>query len=365
MKSRAHRVIIVSSLIIILFVAMCPLSYAAGQVSNQSQYFKAVAVRYRDIDIDMPLQSFQVTCDANDWVNFTGWYADQTITTVAVRLELSDVFNNLTTQWYGISPNVNLATSNLISYTFTIVERSYSGNIAFDFTRQQYIYTVQILYDVNTGKISYLNEDYGDRYMGRYAYSTNGYLPDFDSQCDLIIQMYTANTRGNPTFNMNPLIVGCGSGSKPVIYDNGYNASSKPVYPDMTGPNQQLDQNLAEQEVVAVQLSTILDYCSNPATMLNAAMDRTKVVFRWNETKAALQCVEYILNIDPIYYTAWGIALFGSVFSLFNLGISFASTGAARSERNRRDAANERQRSRVASARIKRNASIVERTKGR
>lgn len=335
MSKRKRLLRRVLSVVVMVFVTATLFLFSAypvsARVANGNTYFKYAAATYRDVEGEVALGSSNFDFASNSINDFYfKTFLPTQANSVAFRMEMTSVFNNLLTHWYAVRPSMaNAEATNVGYYTFYIVERSYVGDIvtvAYD----DYIYMCSMYLSrdpVNgEGVFTITNERYGGKYMGRYRDSAVNPLPQWDSNTDIIISLYSG-LRTDFTVNMN-LIVGSGSGSRDDYSNIENGTNTVPSVPDDWRDKLHNDDDLYEE--VQIQLSDILDYISNPATMLNSAMAKTSTGLRWQETRAVLASVESILSIPLVNVVAWAVALFGSVFSLFNLGISFVSSGGSK-----------------------------------
>lgn len=329
---RVVSVVVMLSVTATLFICCSAPVYA--RVADGSNVFKyaSASVFGSDSDIQLTSAQFDYATSPSNHVHFQS-YLTERANILSFRMELTDVLNTSIINWFLVNPTVISGNTNITYYQFYIVPRSYDGRITTSIDRTQYIYYANYNYADSTfgkaGNFTLLNESYGSMFLGNKYVAvgpqepSDGYYPATD-QCDLIVQLYSPQQRSDFIVNFNPLVVGNGQGSRPSIenVENGFN--ELPV-PDDWKDRLHNDDELYGQ--IDIQLNDILDYMSNPATMLNTAMDRTRVGLQWTETKFVLAMVDRFLGLPLVNTVAWALCLFGSVFSLFNLAISFAPTG--------------------------------------
>lgn len=342
---RVVSVVVMLSVTATLFLCCSAPVYA--RVADASNVFKyaSASVFGSDTDIQLTASQFDYATSPENAVYFKSFLTEPA-NILAFRMELADVLNTEIINWYLVNPTILSGNTNIYFYQFYIVPREYDGRITTEISKSTYIYyaNYSVIFNefLTPATTTLVTESYGGMFAGNKVVVG----PQFPSdgiytgtgQCDLIVQVYSPTPRGDFLINFNPLVVGNGQGARPSIDDvtNGFN--SVPV-PDDWKDRLHNDDDLYNQ--IDIQLNDILDYMSNPATMLNTAMNRTRDGLQWTETKFVLAMVDRFFGLPLVNTVAWALCLFGSVFSLFNLAISFASTGGGRTP-TRRDSVERR-----------------------
>lgn len=333
-NKRVFRVLISVVVMVCVAVTFFLFPVSARVADTVDSPFKYIVASSFDADGDRPLLSSEFDyASVNDGTMTFKTYLSSSENIVALRVHLNDFFNTGLWDWVYIDPVVLHNNTNVFYYTFTVIPDSYTGDIATGEIDRRYI-VYQAVYNLTTtsfkNEMKLVNEIYGDAWWQVKSAADNY---EIRGSCDLVIEVYSPDPKTNFVVNFNPLRMSWGQGARPPVSDMP-NGEYNPVPPEDW--YNQLGSDKEVYESIDKELSEVLGYISNPATILNDAISKTQEMILWPEVSMLLYVIDGFFGIPVINYTAWAIALFGSVFSLFNLGISFVSVG-VNSVRHSRD----------------------------
>lgn len=190
------------------------------------------------------------------------------------------------------------------------------------------VYFVPSTYNLSSTTISPSVDDYlyysrwqvisgkwvqGEERYGTYFYSGKSSWANV-VQVDVILKItnyFPANV--TPTLYTTDLYMYCGLGDRDTWVNNN-------VKPQGLTDVSTYELAVADFDQAVDQL---LSYISNPTTTFNYALSKADDVFLHAEIVVAFAMIDSFLGIPIVNALAWFICVFGTIFSLFNVGVSF------------------------------------------